>query len=98
MSPNPTVVNTVTVKYSASVRVSVCVLKFSGLASAMTMYAEANSSKNNGTVVASASIARTAGKADRLIICNCSTVATARITSPTVNVTGTFFTWSSGNS
>ncbi|HEY7279290.1 MAG TPA: hypothetical protein VH594_25200 [Trebonia sp.] len=92
MSPNPTVLNTVTVKYSPSVRVSVCVLKFAGLASAMMTYAEANISKNNGSVVASASIARIAGKADRPIICNCKTVAMARITRPTTSVAGTFLT------
>lgn len=58
----------------------------------MMTYADANISKNNGTVVASASIARTAGKADRPITRNCKTVTTARITTPTASVAGTFFT------
>ena len=60
ISPYPTVLNVVTVKYSASVRVR-CWLKLPGAARPIAKYAEANSSRNNGTVVASASAARTPG-------------------------------------
>ena len=54
MSPNPTVANTVTVKYSSSVRY-IGSLKFSP---PMTKYVPANSSRNNGALVARASTAR----------------------------------------
>jgi hypothetical protein len=63
MSPNPTVVKTVTVKYSASV----CVSGWVTLARAsrsMTTYALANSSRNSGTITASALIACGPGNGD----------------------------------
>jgi hypothetical protein len=64
MSPKPTVENTVTVQYSASVCVSGWP-KFLTEIVDRTAWALANSSKNSGTLVARASMARRAGNRDR---------------------------------
>ena len=60
MSPNPTVANTVTVKYKASVRVSGW-LKLPSDIPPITKYVPANSRRNSGTLVARAPTARSAG-------------------------------------
>jgi hypothetical protein len=60
MSPNPTVENTVMVKYKASVRVRGS-LKLRAEIPPMTKYVAANSSRNSGTLVARAPTARSAG-------------------------------------
>ena len=60
MSPNPTVENTVTVKYKASVRV-IGWMKLAANCRSGTKYVEANSSRKNGRTRPSASAARTPG-------------------------------------
>ena len=60
MSPKPTVVKTVTLKYRASVRVSGWV-KFAAEACSITKYVEANSSRYKGMINPSASAARSPG-------------------------------------
>ena len=61
LSPKPTVAKIVIVKYRASVRVSVGVLKLAGSACAMRKQLAAKRSRNSGAVMASAPIARTPG-------------------------------------
>ena len=63
MSPNPTVVKTVTEKYNASVRVSGSV-KFVVAARAIKTYVDANRSRQSGMVNASASATRSPGSLD----------------------------------
>ena len=60
MSPKPTVVKTVTLKYRASVRVSGWV-KLAAAARSSRKYVEANSSSYKGMISPSASNARIAG-------------------------------------
>jgi hypothetical protein len=63
MSPNPTVANTVTVKYNASVCVSGW-LKLPADSLAVTRWVLANSTRNSGRLVARASTAHRPGNGD----------------------------------
>ena len=56
-----------TVKYSESVRVSESTLRVSGLVCSIMKYVAAKRRRNTGTVMASASIARTAECGCRMI-------------------------------
>ena len=67
ISPNPTVENTVTVKYKASVRERSSWLKFPVPNVDIVKYVEANRTRKSGTVAASASIARMPGNSDLMI-------------------------------
>jgi hypothetical protein len=81
MSPNPTVVNTVTVKYKASVRV-IGWVKLAAEFPSITKYVEANSSRKNGRIKASASAARTPGYREPVMILTAQTTTPATTSRP----------------
>jgi hypothetical protein len=80
------VANTVTLKYTASVRESSS-LKAAGCAWDMSVYAAANSSRNSGMTIARVSTARSAGYGERAIPRSCQAISTDSATRPTTRRT-----------